>query len=211
MSVLQRSQTVDVGGGRGRLAPDHAASLRRVDAEVRALIGRDLDINSAWRDPATQQKLREAYEHYLRYGAPWAPIALEPDDSVHCKGGAIDTDDHRDPRIVRILNRHGWRQTVYRNGRLVEEWHFERFANRDQHRFDPDPAATDPEEEDMFPVIYAKPSNAGTVYEIKNGRKRGITAVEWALIKAAYAAAGQKVPYARGRVTAEQLRGIPNA
>lgn len=155
MSIVALGQTVDIGGGRGRLTPEHAASLRRVDAEVRALVGRDLDVNSAWRDPDVQQKLRAAYIHYRTYGAPWAPIALKPEDSVHCKGGAIDTDDHRDPRIVRILNRHGWFQTVYRweNGKRVlkEPWHFERFPDRDQQRFDPAPAGAQSKEDDMTP------------------------------------------------------------
>lgn len=178
MSILTFSQTVDIGGGRGRLAPEHAASLRRVDAEVRALVGRDLDVNSAWRDPEVQQKLRDAYLHYLKYGAPWAPIALTPDSSVHCKGGAIDTDDYRDARIVKILNRHGWFHTVYRwvNGKrtLVEPWHFERDRNRDQHRNDPAPAQVDskpipapePEEEEdnMKMMGYKNPADGRVWY-----------------------------------------------
>lgn len=139
MSTVARSQTVDIGGGRGRLTPRAAASLRRVD---RAL-GRPLDVNSAWRDPAVQQRLRDAYIRYLN-GGPWAPIALDPDDSVHCDGEAVDSDDGYNTAAVSLLAEHGWRRTVYRkvNGvwKLIEPWHFEYFHARDKHRFDPAPA-----------------------------------------------------------------------
>lgn len=132
--VLIIGQTVDIGYGRGRLAPEPAASLRRVD---RAL-GRPTDINSAWRNPADQQRLYNAYLYYLR-GGPWAPIALTPDRSVHCQGYAIDTDDGYSSRgVLGVLNDHGWYHTVYRwvNGvlKLVEPWHLEYFAARDNHR-----------------------------------------------------------------------------
>jgi hypothetical protein len=55
---------------------------------------------------------------------------LHPDTpSVHQIGLAIDTDE----QLVAILNDHGWYQTVYRNGRLVEPWHFEYQSWRDNH------------------------------------------------------------------------------
>ena len=163
--TVTRSQTVDIGGGRGRLAPAAAASLRRVDRHL----GRLTDVNSAWRDPALQQQLRDAYLRYLN-GGPWAPIALDPDDSVHCDGEAIDTDDGYDARTHAILNEHGWRLTVYRwvNGvrKLVEPWHREYFPDRDQHRNDPAPTGgktpTTPEEEedDMYkPTVHARIDN----------------------------------------------------
>lgn len=137
--TVTRSQTVDIGGGRGRLIPAAAASLRRVNRNL----GRLTDVNSAWRDPALQQELRDAYLRYLN-GGPWAPIALDPDDSLHCEGRAIDTDDGYDARTHAILNEHGWRLTVYRwvNGvrKLVEPWHREYFPDRDQHRNDPPPS-----------------------------------------------------------------------
>ncbi|MHC9045824.1 M15 family metallopeptidase domain-containing protein [Microbacterium saperdae] len=162
--MISRSRTVDIGGSRGRLTPAAAASLRRVDAEL----GRLTDVNSAWRDPKTQQEFRDAYLAYLD-GGPWAPIALAPEDSVHCDGEAIDTDDGYNPHTVAILNRHGWFHTVYRwiNGKrvLVEPWHLERDASRDQHRRDPAPAGganttpaepDDPEEDDMKPTVHAR-------------------------------------------------------
>lgn len=136
--AITYNQTVDIGHGRGRLAPSPARSIARVDAAI----GRPLDVNSAWRDPVTQQKLYDAYRRYLN-GGPWAPIALPPSQSVHCRGFAVDTDDSG---LRAILNRHGWYQTVFRwvNGvyTLVEPWHFEYDARRDQHINDPAPAGT---------------------------------------------------------------------
>lgn len=136
--TITYDQTVDIGHGRGRLAPSPARSIARVDDAI----GRPLDINSAWRDPDAQQKLYDAYRRYLN-GGPWAPIALPPSQSIHCRGFAIDTDDSG---LRAILNKHGWYQTVFRwvNGvyTLVEPWHFEYDARRDQHINDPAPAGT---------------------------------------------------------------------
>ena len=153
-SILNQNQTVDIGHGRGRLAPDAARSLARVDAAR----GRPSDVNSAWRDPKLQQQLRDAYEAYLR-GGPWAPIAFTPDTSIHCRGYALDTDDHS-PADVRLWNDHGWFQTVYRwvGGKLtlVEPWHFEYDRTRDRHLHDPapkpEPAHTRKAHKDM-PVL----------------------------------------------------------
>jgi len=113
--------------GRGWLTAPAAASLARLDAAL----GRDLDINEAGRSWA-QQNVH--YQRYLSFiaGGPWAPIALAPGSSIHEFGRAIDTDDH--VHHTALLNEHGWRQTVYRNGVLVEPWHFEYDYTRDQHR-----------------------------------------------------------------------------
>ncbi|NYE20507.1 M23 family metallopeptidase [Microbacterium immunditiarum] len=67
------------------------------------------------------------------------------------------------------------------------------------------------QEDDPMARIFTKPKDGSTVYELKDGRKRGITNVEWTVIKAAYAAAGEKVPYARNVVTAADLARIPDA
>ena len=122
---LPYSQAVDIGGGRGRLAAQAAASLARVDEQI----GHLLDINEAWRSPEQADANYRAYQSYLN-GGSWAPIAFPADQSIHCIGYAIDTDE----QLVAILNDHGWFQTVYRNGVLVEPWHFEYDASRDQYR-----------------------------------------------------------------------------
>lgn len=119
---LTQSGTVDIGHGRGRLAPSAAASLRRVDAAL----GRALDVNSAWRDPVLQQRMFEAWEAFIAGRGPRPPHgrALPPSRSVHCRGMALDTDDH----LVAVLADHGWFRTA-----SDEPWHFEYDPARDNH------------------------------------------------------------------------------
>lgn len=130
---------VSLGGGRGWLEASAAYSLFRLDARI----GRLWDINEAGRTYAQQA---EFYATYQRVGYP---IALSPDaPSIHQKGQAIDTDD----QIVWLLNENGWFQTVYRNGSLVEPWHFEYDYSRDQHRNEPASGGSEAfPEEDMTP------------------------------------------------------------
>jgi hypothetical protein len=142
------SGTVQIPGGRGRATLQCVWSINRIDQQL----GRPLDINSAWRDPVTQERLYNEYRAYVNYqnGGPWAPrapIALPPEQSVHCRGEAIDSDDGYSDYVVGVLNRNGWFHTVYRNGVLVEPWHFEYDYNRDDFRGGL-PAGE--EEDDMF-------------------------------------------------------------
>lgn len=138
-TLLAFADAVDIGYGRGRLAAPAAASLRRVDAAMRDAFGRVLDVNEAWRSPEQADANYAAYQRYLA-GGPLAPIALPAYQSIHCRGYALDTDDGYNARAVAILNDHGWFHTVYRwvNGKrvLVEPWHFEYDASRDNHRGD---------------------------------------------------------------------------
>lgn len=120
--------TVPLNGGRGRATPQCVWSIHRIDAQL----GRYLDINSAWRDPQEQEQLYTAYRSYVNGNGPWAPIALPPEQSVHCKGEAIDTDDNN-AAMTRILNDNGWFHTVFRNGVLVEPWHYEYDYRRDNY------------------------------------------------------------------------------
>lgn len=155
MGVLRWADAVDIGHGRGRLARDAAASLRRVDDAF----GRAADINDAWRSPEDADANYAAYLRFLA-GGPWAPIALPGNQSVHCMGYALDTDDTADWQMA-IWNDHGWFWTVYRNGRLAERWHLEYFASRDNHRNGSAPTtngqtATNESEEDDMRIIYSK-------------------------------------------------------
>lgn len=144
--LLAFEDAVDIGYGRGRLAAPAAASLARVDAAMRDAFGRYLDINEAWRSPAQADA---NYAAYLR-DPENNPIALPASQSIHCRGFAIDTDDSW-AGAVAILNDHGWFQTVYRNGVLVEPWHFEYDAARDNHRYETASSGSTPfEEDDMF-------------------------------------------------------------
>lgn len=144
---------VDIGHGRGWLAPEAAASVRRIDAQL----GRPADVNEAGRSPERADENRRkwlAYERYLN-GGPWAPkapYALGSDESVHCWGGAADSDDWYDPAAAAVWREHGWVQTALYPNNLAkhEPWHGEYDPARDQHRNDPAPAgASITREEDL--------------------------------------------------------------
>lgn len=133
MAFTYTGEQVDLGFGRGWLNRPAAQSIARIDHQL----GHPMQITEAGRTWAQQDG---HYQIYLRDGYP---IALNPDTpSVHQYGGAVDSNEAQ--RIIAILEDHGWRRTVYRwvNGvwTLVEEWHFEHFAELDNHRNDPTPA-----------------------------------------------------------------------
>jgi len=152
--------TISLNGNRGRATPQCVWSIHRIDAQL----GRYLDINSAWRDPQEQERFYSAYRNYVNGNGPWAPIALPPEQSVHCKGEAIDTDDNNSA-MTRILNNNGWFHTVYRNGVLVEPWHYEYDYKRDKF-FGGQPSgsgSTPIEEEDMTPDESARLKNIESI------------------------------------------------
>lgn len=144
---------VDLGHGRGRAAPDAAAAIFRIDADL----GRPADINEAWRSPeqANANRARwKAYERYLN-GGPWAPkapYALGAEDSVHCDGEAADSDDWYDPAAAAVWRRHGFRQTARYPGTARDEtWHGEYRREWDQNYGRPAGGdATPIEEDDMY-------------------------------------------------------------
>lgn len=118
----------DLGHNRGWLSPAPAASIARIDRQI----GHPLQVTEAGRTWA-QQKAH--WDTYQRYGKP---IALHPDTpSLHQLGNAIDSDEAQ--RFVGLMADHGWIRTVWRNGRLVEPWHFEYRIADDRHRNDPAP------------------------------------------------------------------------
>lgn len=120
---------VDLGARRGWLDGLAAASIRRIDRQI----GRPLQITEAGRTWAQQKAHWDTYQRNGR------PIALHPDTpSIHQLGNAIDTDEW--PSLRAVLEDHGWKQTVYRGGRLVEPWHFEYSTSRDNHLHDPEPS-----------------------------------------------------------------------
>ncbi|UDL15932.1 endolysin [Microbacterium phage Pumpernickel] len=113
----------DLGGGRGWLNDGPAQSIFRIDKAL----GHRMQITEAGRTWAQQN---EHYQRYLKYGSP---IALNPNTpSIHQKGAAIDTNEGQNH--ISLLASHGWKRTVYRNGKLVEPWHFEYFPNEDRYR-----------------------------------------------------------------------------
>lgn len=124
---------VSLGGGRGWLNAAAAASLARVDAEIRHL----LQITEAGRTRGEQQEHWDRYQAYLN-GGPWAPLAAKPGTSPHEFGNAIDTNE----RLVGLLAEHGWSRPL-----KSEPWHFVYNLTNDHHRYEPAPAG---EEDDMF-------------------------------------------------------------
>lgn len=135
MAYAPRSR-VDLGGGRGWLTAEAAASIFRIDRAI----GHLLQITEAGRSFFQQE------EHWLRYLRNGYPIALNPNTpSVHQIGDAIDSDEAQ--RFIELMADHGWVRTVYRwvNGKwtLVERWHFEYFIGKDNHRNDPAPSGVE--------------------------------------------------------------------
>lgn len=105
-------------------------------------------------------------------------------------------------------------QEVWVNGRIIAPPDYWKYIDKTRFVGDGQPAGGRPateEEDDMALAVFTKPKDAATVYEIRNGRKRGITGAEWEVTKAAYKAAGEPLPYANGTLTAAQLAKIPNA
>lgn len=125
--VRSWDECVDLGHGRGRAERSTAEAVWRIDADL----GRPADVNEAWRSPEQANANRArwlAYERYLNGGpwAPWAPYALGAEDSVHCDGEAVDSDDWYNPAAAAVWRRHGFRQTARYPGTARDEiWHGE--------------------------------------------------------------------------------------
>ena len=213
---------VELGFGRGWAAPAAARSIARIDAEL----GRPADINEAGRSPEQANANRArwlAYERYLK-GGPWAPkapYALGADQSVHCWGGAADSDDWYDPAAADVWRDNGWKQTARyfdRNGRPTakdEPWHGEYFPELDKHRHEtvelvndngtwrvapdePVPASIPPVRRDIMSIpVLAMTGGPGDnrVFEISGGSKRHI--IHRAELSALEVIAGQLDPKGR--------------
>lgn len=129
---------VDIGGGRGWLAPAPAASIRRIDQQL----GRLADINDAGRSAEVADDNYRKWLAYKNGTGPWAPYALPSWLSVHCDGFAADSDDWYNPGAAAVWRDNGWVQTARYDDDRDEPWHGEYFAHLDNHINDP--------EDDMF-------------------------------------------------------------
>lgn len=163
--------TFAIPGGRGRATLRCVQSIERIDAQL----GRRLGINSAWRDPIEQERLYTAYRNYVNGNGPWAPIALPPEQSVHCKGEAIDTDDNN-AAMTRVLNNNGWFHTVFRNGQLVEPWHYEYNQSKDKF-FGGTPASNDYEKFKGFLMSLSDAQQKEIYDNICGGNQRALARV----------------------------------
>src|SRR3546814_65922 len=141
-----------------QLAPAAAASFRRLEARL----GRPADVNRTYADYNTQMRMYLAWQAYVTGNGPHPghSRALHPDQSMHCRGLAWDTDDWRTPGFITLAAEYGWIRTAASDP--TEQHHFEYQSWRDQHRNDlagggaqplnlSKPAL--PEEEDMPEII----------------------------------------------------------
>lgn len=143
-------QVTQLTGGRGWLDAAAAASVHRIDRQL----GRLADVNDAGRSAEQANANRAAWEAYRDGRGPWAPYALGADESVHCQGRAVDSDDWYNAAAAAVWRANGWRQTARYNDDRDEPWHGEYFAEQDQHINDPEPSTATPDpEEDFMKII----------------------------------------------------------
>lgn len=209
--------------------PDAAAAFRRADAQVRKEFGRGIDVNSTYRSWATQLKMYDAWNRYVRSGYnpayyPGHSKALHPSDPLafHVKGTALDSDDWTNARIREILAQNGF----IRNRPYVpnENHHFEYIRSSDKNygkptsggaskpKPKPIPKPIESEEDDMEPQFIAgeKKGTAGTIYQLRNdGKKRKIPSPEWTARRAIEKESGEKIHV--GLIPDTTLAQIPNA
>ena len=117
-----------------QFTPDAAKAFQRAEAQVQAEFGRNIDVNSTYRDWNEQLRMFNAWQAYLAGGPnPGHSKALHPDDPLafHTKGTALDSDDWVNARIVAILAENGF----IRNRLYVpnEKHHFEYIRSEDKN------------------------------------------------------------------------------
>lgn len=118
----------DIGYGRGKLLSSPAQSIRRLDV----LLGGPVDINRAYASYDEQMDKYIAYRAYVVGRGPWAPLALHPDKSWHCKGLAVDSDDGPGMRGAR-LTREQWKEHGWLFEVPSELWHGQYYTSLDTH------------------------------------------------------------------------------
>lgn len=132
-----------------QFTPEAAAAFRRAEAQVRAELGRNIDVNSTWRNWDLQLSMYNAWQSFITGRGPYPghSKALHPADPLafHTKGTALDSDDWVNARIVAILAENGF----IRNRLYVpnEKHHFEYIRSRDKNYGKPTVAALPPEKQ----------------------------------------------------------------
>lgn len=121
-----------------QFTPPAAASFRRLEARL----GRKADVNRTYADYDTQLRMYNAWQAWVtgRGPKPNHSRALHPEDSVHCRGEAWDTDEWLTPGFIPLAAEYGWIRTAA--GDPTEQHHFEYQSWRDQHRNGPVPTGT---------------------------------------------------------------------
>lgn len=121
--------------GRGQLRPAPAASIWRIDVAL----GRPVDINRAYASWDQQMVYYRAWNAYASNPIAWRrthpgqappPLALHPDQSWHCKGMAVDTDEspRTVPALASLWSDNGWRFEV-----ASEPWHGQYYTSLDRN------------------------------------------------------------------------------
>ena len=140
-----------------------AAQLNALNDEFEDVFGYRFSPNEGVRSRARQKTLREAWEHYLRFGSPFANLAAVLYTSTHDvvnAGNAVDIGVTRPDGSNRALTQveHDWivergaRRGVVWTGRGFsprEGWHFNVFPARAIVAAGFRPIRIDPEETDM--------------------------------------------------------------
>jgi hypothetical protein len=141
------------------LAAPAAHAFRRLEARW----GRTIDVNRSLADWDTQYAL---WRHWIQTGRP--PFALHPDKSMHCKGLAIDSDDHVRVGFVKLAAEYGWKQSALAVG---EPWHFDYLSSTDKHKGEPAGGGSQPipepepkKEDDMLRVRSESSGNWYVIY-----------------------------------------------
>lgn len=146
-------QRTELAGDRGWLDAPAAASLARIDAEIRHL----LQITDAGRSFFQQEK------NWLAWLNGTGSYAAEPGTSPHEFGNAIDTDEGK--HIVEVMERHGWRRPLD-----DEPWHWVYWLHLDRHRNDPAPSTPESEEDEMKFLLIDNEGNGNQAYVLLNTR-----------------------------------------
>ena len=140
-----------------------ADSFRRLEARL----GRQIDVNSTYRDWNTQLKMYNTWNAYVAGKGPYPghSRAVHPDQSRHTQGAALDSDDWATPGFIPLAAEYGWVRTAANDP--TERHHFEYQWWNDKHRNEPVPsgratAPATPEEEDTMLVLRIDAGTRGT-------------------------------------------------
>lgn len=90
------------------LDPGMQQAVLTAARDYKAATGKKIQVNSARRSRADQERL---YDAWIARGKTGMPVA-RPGRSLHERGDAIDIQNYNDPKAIEAFNRHGLRQTV---------------------------------------------------------------------------------------------------
>jgi hypothetical protein len=118
--------------GVGFVAPAAAAWAR-----LEARLGRRAGVNSTYRDYNLQLSMWRAWLAYQAGTGPYPghSRALHPDESMHCAGLAVDTNEWTTPGFIDLAAEYGFIRTAANDP--TERHHFEYQSWMDRHKNEP--------------------------------------------------------------------------